>query len=281
MSEADHSTAVGGPVELDPAGALDFSGQVVVVTGGTRGLGRGITTAFLGAGAKVVVCGRHEPAEEDLPRVVHPDGERVAVFVQADVREADQARALIDVTTERLGRLDVLVNNAGGSPYVEAADASPRFFSSIIALNLIAAFSCAQAANTVMQGQPRGGSICNISSVSGVRATPGAVAYGAAKAGLANITQTLAVEWAPKVRVNCIVAGLLDTGAGADHYGGEEGLRRVAATVPLGRMGGPADIAGACLFLSSPLASYVSGSQLLVHGAGEWPAYLRALQGLG
>ena len=257
--------------------ALDFSGRVVVVTGGTRGLGRGITGAFLAAGAQVVVCGRHEPEPEDLPR--SPDGTRVAEFVQADIREADQARAVFDVTTQRLGRLDVLVNNAGGSPYVEAADASPRFFNSIIALNLLAPFYCAQAANAVLQAQPEGGSIINIASVSGIRPTPGAVAYGAAKAGLLNLTQTLSVEWAPKVRVNCIIAGLLDTGAGGDHYGGEEGLARVAATIPLGRMGVPSDITGACLFLASPLAAYVSGSSMLIHGAGEWPAYLRALQG--
>jgi NAD(P)-dependent dehydrogenase (short-subunit alcohol dehydrogenase family) len=270
-----------GPEEFDLAAVLDFTGRVVVVTGGTRGVGLGISRAFLSAGATVVVCGRHEPATEDLPRVNGPGGERVAAFVEADVREADQARALVDVTVQRFGHLDVFINNAGGSPYVEAADASPRFFTSIIALNLLAAFYCAQAANSVMQEQPGGGSICSISSVSGMRATPGAVAYGAAKAGLANITQTLAVEWAPKVRVNCIVAGLLDTGAGADHYGGEEGLARVAATIPLGRMGRPEDIGAACLYLSSPLASYVSGSQLLVHGAGEWPAYIRALQGGG
>ena len=259
--------------------ALDFTDQVVIVTGGTRGLGLGITRAFLGAGAKVVVCGRHEPDEADLPRVPGPDGDRVAEFVVADVREADQAQALVDVAVQRLGRLDVLVNNAGGSPYVEAAKASPRFFSSIVALNLFAAFYCAQAANAVFQTQESGGSIINIASVSGIRPTPGAVAYGAAKAGLVNLTQTLSVEWAPKVRVNAIVAGLLDTGAGADHYGGEEGLRRVAATIPLGRMGTPDDISGACLFLASPLASYVTGSDLLIHGGGEWPAYITAIQG--
>jgi NAD(P)-dependent dehydrogenase (short-subunit alcohol dehydrogenase family) len=178
----------------------------------------------------------------------------------------------------RFGRLDVLVNNAGGSPHVAAAEASPRFVASVVALNLLAPFYCAQAANAVLQ-QGDGGSIVNVGSVSGLRPSPGTAAYGAAKAGLVNLTETLAVEWAPKVRVNCISAGLLDTGAGPEHYGGAEGMARVAATVPLGRMGTPADVAGTCLFLASPLGAYVTGANLVVHGGGEWPAFLRAAQG--
>jgi NAD(P)-dependent dehydrogenase (short-subunit alcohol dehydrogenase family) len=257
--------------------ALDFTGKGVVVTGGTRGLGRAIAEAFLTAGADVVVCGRHEPEPGSLP--TSPDGSRSAQFVLADVRDAEQARAMVAEATERLGHLDVLVNNAGGSPYSEAAETPPKFFASIINLNLLAAFYCAQAAYNVMAGQPDGGSIIIISSVSGIRPTPGTAAYGAAKAGLINLTQTLAVEWAPSVRVNCVVAGLLDTGGGVEHYGGEEGFRRVAATVPVGRMGVPSDITGACLFLASPLAAYVSGSALVIHGGGEWPAYLTAVRG--
>jgi NAD(P)-dependent dehydrogenase (short-subunit alcohol dehydrogenase family) len=228
----------------------------------------------------VVICGRHEPAPDDLPRAADPDGhERAAVFVVADVREPDQAKGVITAAADRFGRLDVLVNNAGGSPRVEAMAMSPRFLASIVNLNLLAPFYCAQAANAVLQEQPDGGSITNIGSVSGHRPSPGTAAYGAAKAGLINLTASLAVEWAPKVRVNCVTAGLLDTGGGADHYGGPEGFARVAATVPLGRFGTPADIAGACLFLSSPLASYVSGSDFVIHGGGEWPAFIKAAQG--
>jgi len=258
--------------------ALDFAEHVVVVTGGSRGVGRAITTAFLDAGARVVICGRREPDADELPRANEPGGgERKAVFVMADVREADQARAVMDAAAERFGRLDVLVNNAGGSPVVPAADSSPRFVASVVALNLLAPYYCAQAANTLFQQGP-GGSIVNIGSVSGLRPSPGTAAYGAAKAGLVNLTETLAVEWAPKVRVNCVSAGLLDTGAGSEHYGGAGGLDRVARTVPMGRMGTPADVAGACLFLASPLAAYVTGANLVVHGGGEWPAFLRAAE---
>ncbi len=150
-----------------------------------------------------------------------------------------QAGALVGAAVERFGRLDVLVNNAGGSPQVDAADASPRFSSSIVALNLLGPLQCAQSANAVMQGQDSGGAIVNITSVSGMRPSPGTAAYGAAKAGLISLTQSLAIEWAPKVRVNALSAGMVATEAAADHYGGPEGIAAVARTVPLGRLGRP------------------------------------------
>jgi NAD(P)-dependent dehydrogenase (short-subunit alcohol dehydrogenase family) len=254
---------------------IDFTGQVVLVTGGSRGVGRGIAEAFLAAGADVAICGRKEPDAGALPT----GGGRRAVFFTADVRDADQASSVVGATVERWDRLDVLVNNAGGSPAVPAADASPRFSAQVVALNLLAPLYCAQAANAVMQSAVGGGSIVNIGSVSALRPSPGTAAYGAAKAGLVNLTRSLAVEWAPKVRINCVVAGLIATEAAEDHYGGAAGLAAVAATVPLGRMGTPADVAAACLFLASPMASYVSGAALEVHGGGEPPAFLAAVTG--
>jgi len=260
---------------IDSTGKLDFTGKVVVVTGGSRGVGRGITEAFLAAGADVAICGRNQPAVDDLPVAAG----RRAVFFTADVRDGEQAASVLRATHEHFGRVDVLVNNAGGSPAVPAADASARFVAQVVALNLLAPMYCAQAANALMQEAAGGGSIINIASVSGLRPSPGTAAYGAAKAGLINLTRTLAVEWAPKVRVNCVVAGMIATDAAEDHYGGAAGLAAVAATVPLGRMGTPDDVAGACLFLASPLASYVSGAALEVHGGNEGPAFLAALRG--
>jgi NAD(P)-dependent dehydrogenase (short-subunit alcohol dehydrogenase family) len=251
---------------------LDLSGRAVVVTGGCRGIGRGITQRFLEAGADVVICCRHQP--DELPAA----GGREAVFVEADVRDVDQVDRVIGVATERFGRLDVLVNNAGGSPAAPAATASPRFSAAIVDLNLVAPLNVAQRANAVMQGQADGGVIVNIGSVSGMRPSPGTAAYGAAKAGLLNLTQTLAVEWAPKVRVNCVTVGLVATEQAELHYGDEAGQARVAATVPLGRMAEPADVADACLFLASPLARYVSGANLVLHGGGERPAFLEAVR---
>ncbi len=249
---------------------LDFTGRVALITGGSRGIGRGIAEAFLAAGADVAVCGREEP--DDLPNA----GGKSAIFVSADVRDAEQVEKMVDEVLDRLGRLDVLVNNAGGAPFAEAATASPRFSEKIIQLNLTAALHCSQQANRVMQGQDTGGSIINITSVSGVRPSPGTAAYGAAKAGLINLSGTLAIEWGPKVRVNAISASMILTEQAHLHYGDEEGIARVAETVPLKRLGTPADIAGACLYFASPLASYVSGANLVLHGGGETPAFLSA-----
>ncbi len=250
--------------------AIEMGGRVVIVTGGGKGIGRGIATRFLEAGADVVVCGRKAPAS--LPHA----GEKEAVFVAADVREVDQVDALVSATVARFGRLDVLVNNAGGSPFADAATASPRFSESILRLNLLAPLLCAQRANAIMQTQDDGGVIVNIASVSGTRPSPGTAAYGAAKAGLLSLTQSLAIEWAPKVRVVAVTAGLIRSEQSALHYGDEDGIARVAATIPLGRLGDPRDVADACLFLASPLARYVSGASLVVHGGGERPAFLAA-----
>ena len=250
--------------------ALDMTGRVVLVTGGGRGVGRGISERFLAAGADVVVCGRTEPGA--LPSA----GGRTAVFTAADVRKLEDVEALVAFATGRFGRLDVLVNNAGGAPPADAATASPRFSEAILRLNLIAPLNLAQRANAVMQAQAEGGVIVNIASVSALRPSPGTAAYGAAKAGLLSLTQSLAVEWAPKVRVNAVAAGMIRTEQAALHYGDEAGIAAVAATVPLGRLGEPEDVGDACLFLASPLARYVSGATLVVHGGGERPAFLAA-----
>jgi len=249
---------------------LDMTGTVAIVTGGAKGVGRGITTRFLAAGADVVICGRTEP--EHLPEA----GGKRALFVAADVRQVEDIDRVIAAARERWGRLDVLVNNAGGSPHTEAATTSPRFSEAIIRLNLLAPLNCAQRANAVMQTQADGGAIINIASVSGIRPSPGTAAYGAAKAGLLNLTESLAVEWAPQVRVNAITAGMIRTEQSHLHYGNEAGVAAVAATVPLGRLGEPEDIGDVCLFLASPLARYVSGTSIEVHGGGERPAFLAA-----
>jgi hypothetical protein len=239
---------------------VSYSGRVVVVTGGTRGIGRVIAAAFADAGAQVVVCGRAEPAEQ-LP--FH--------FVRADLREPDQAAAVIDATVSSYGRLDVLVNNAGGSPPAAAATVSPRFVAKVVALNLLAPFYVAQVANAVMQQQDDGGVILNIGSVAAHQPEPGTAAYAAAKAGLLTLTRALALEWAPRVRVNHITVGPIRTEQAAEFYGPDQGAS-VAKLIPMGRMAEPADVAAACLYLASPQAAYLTGADLPVHGGGELPA---------
>jgi NAD(P)-dependent dehydrogenase (short-subunit alcohol dehydrogenase family) len=248
----------------------DFEDRVVLVTGGTKGIGRGIAEAFLAAGARVVVCARTAP--DALPRA----GDRAADFVACDVREAEAVRALVAAVLERHGRLDVLVNNAGGSPPGDAATLSPRFHEAVVRLNLLAPLHLAQAANAAMQAQADGGVIVFIGSVSAQRPSPGTAAYGAAKAGVLSLTASLAVEWAPKVRVVAVSPGLVRTEQSHLHYGDEQGLAAVGATVPAGRLAEPVDVAEACLFVASPRAAYVSGTQLLLHGGGERPAFLNA-----
>lgn len=246
-------------------GDLDMTGQVVLITGGTRGLGRGLVGAFVAHGATVATCGRHQQGDTSLP----------SLSVVCDVRDPDQVAGLVTTVVERFGRLDAVVNNAGGAPYAPAATMSPRFFEKIVALNLAAPFYVAQQANAVMQRQGSGGSIVNIGSAAARRPAPGMAPYNAAKAGLAALTRTLALEWAPKVRVNCVSVGLVGTESVARTYGAD--VAAVEATVPMGRLATAADVAGACLWLTSPSAGYVTGAEVAVDGGGEEPSFLSAV----
>ncbi|MFC4115895.1 SDR family oxidoreductase [Nonomuraea zeae] len=234
----------------------DYTGKSVLVTGGTKGIGAGIARAFREAGADVTVCAR-TPAPSGGMR-----------FVRADVRAADDVERLI----AGFERLDVVVNNAGGTPHAPLAGTSPRLHARVIELNLTAPLLVSQYAYPLLAES--GGAIVMIGSASGARPSPGTSAYGAAKAGLHHLARCLAAEWAPLVRVNTVIVGLADTGAetgeAADHYGGH-GDERIGAAVPAGRMATPADVAQACLWLAAP--GYVTGAQVRVDGGGEIPAW--------
>ena len=211
-----------------------------------------------------MVCDRNAP--DALPSA----NGRKATFFATDVREVDQIAAVIAATTDAFGSLDVVVNNAGGTPPAFVAGTSTRF-ASIITLNLVAPLLVAQHANDVMQTQPGGGSIINIGSVNGMSPAPGVAAYGAAKAGLVSLTQSLAVEFAPKVRVNQVTAGIIGTPEiFAQHYDDDaERIGALTGGIPMGRMTTPEDVRSSCLFLASPLAANVAGANLLVHGGGD------------
>lgn len=242
--------------------------QIVLITGGAKGVGLGISRSFLARGAQVIITARNAPENP-----VEVDGNH-AEFIAADIRDAEACKALLADIAARHGRLDVLINNAGGSPFAMANAASPRFHEAIIRLNLLAPLNLAQGANALMQQQDHGGVIINIGSVSADRASPGTAAYGAAKAGLLNLTQSLAVEWAPKVRVAAVSPGPVLTEQAHLHFGDEAGIAAVASSIPMQRLALPDDIGNACVWLASDQAAYVSGSNIVINGGGERPAFL-------
>lgn len=253
-----------GQYGSDVAVTIDFSDRVVLITGGTKGVGRGIAQRFDDAGANVVVCARSIP--EGLPAKW--------VAYAADLRRPEEIETLFTTIHTRFGRLDVLVNNAGGSPPADTAVSSPNFDQKIMAINFFAALWCSQAANSIMQTQTDGGAIINIGSVSAERPAPTVAAYGAAKAALANFTKTAGQEWLPKVRTNLVTVGMVRTELAHLHYGDEEGVQRTGAHIPIGRLAVPEEIGDVCVFFASPLAGYVSGASLEVHGGGDWPPFL-------
>lgn len=242
---------------------FDFSGQTVVVTGGSRGIGRQICEAFAEAGATVETCSRR-PVDEPFE---HGSIRATAV----DVRDPEATRAWLEQCARATGGIDVLVNNAGGAPAIDSAECSPKLTQKILELNLQAPLVLSQQVHPHMVARETGGVIVNIVSISSVRPTPRGVAYGAAKAGLMNATTSLAVEWGPKIRVNCIVSGLVATELTGDHFGDDATRDAILRSIPARRFARAEEIAHACLFLAARDASYVSGAALEVYGGGEWP----------
>ncbi|MEV8527087.1 SDR family oxidoreductase [Streptomyces sp. NPDC052000] len=247
---------------------MELAGKAVVVTGGTRGVGAGIAKAFLDAGADVIVCARRPP------EAAVESGGRKAEFRPLDLRDAEAVRDFFEAVAADHGHLDALVNNAGGTPYRLLGEGEAERHARVIALNLTAPLTASLAARPYLAAAH--GSIVMIGSVSGARPSPGTAAYGAAKAGLENLARSMAVEWAPGVRVNTLVLGMVRTELSELHYGDARGVAAVGRTVPLGRLAEPQEVGAAAVFLTGARASYISGASLLVHGGGERPAFLDA-----
>jgi len=240
--------------------------RVALITGGTRGLGRAVAEHLLAAGWHVAVCGRRLP--ETPVRV----GDAEALALTADVRSPDDAERLVAETVAALGGLDLLVNNAGGSPFAMLAEAPARHVERIVALNLIAPLFMCRAAFPALS--ERGGCVVNIASVSAKRPSPGTTAYGAAKAGLVSATESLAMEWGSRVRINAIIVGLVHDPEQVEHYGGEEGVARIAAALPMGRMVTGKDLGPVVAWLASAAAEFISGAQIALHSGGETPMHM-------
>jgi len=242
---------------------FDLSGRVAVVTGSGQGIGRAIAWGLADAGCDVVLNARRIPDLEETARGIEERGRR-ALIVSGDIR--DLSESLADEAMDTFGRIDIWVNNVGGSDEKTTralVDTPDDVFRSQLELNLTSAFQGCKAAAKRMKP---GGSIVNISSGAGMRGSPFTGPYAAAKAGMNNLTQTLALELAPDIRVNTVAPGPVATEAFDQvlNTGGQ--LEAIAATIPLGRMGVPDDIAGAVLYLASDAASWVTGQLILVAG---------------
>ncbi len=242
-------------------------GYAAVVTGSGQGIGRGIAVGLAEAGADVVVSARRVDDLAETVRLIEAAGRR-GVAVAGDIREPGINDRLATAALAAFGRLDAWVNNVGGSvdkavrPLVDTPD---EVWRGQLELNLTAAFLGAKAAAPRLAD---GGVIVNIASGAGMRGSPLTGPYAAAKAGLLNLTQTLALELAPRVRVNAVSPGQVPTEAFREVLGqaGEERLAELAAATPLGRLGTPEDIAAAVVFLVSPAGAWITGENLLVAG---------------
>ena len=242
---------------------FDFTDRVAVVTGASRGIGAQISEALSRAGAKLVLHGRDDVALDARLDVLRAAGGE-AVAVQGDVRDPATCANLVGAALESFGRLDVLVNNAGGNFPAQLENLSDNAWKALIDTNLSSVFYASKACWPVFVEQG-GGVIVNIGSVAGEHAHPHRAAYAAAKAGVASLTKTMAWEWAPaNIRVNCLAPGAIKTDASRF---ADEGVEEFTTQyIPLGRLGNPGDIADACLFLCSDAAAYITGEVLHVDG---------------
>ena len=255
-------------VKLNKLRMINLKNKSIVVTGGTRGIGAEISKTFLRHDAEVFILARQKPK-----KLIKAKGKK-AIFVECDIRDINSIDAAVKNIKTKTKSVDVLINNAGGAPLVKALSASNRFHEAIIDLNLTAPLNVSQRFAKIMMKQKTVSNIINISSVTANRPTPGSAAYGAAKGGLVNLTKTLAIEWAPKIKVNSIVVGYIETENSLVHYGSKKEMNKIAKTIPMKRMGKPSDVANACLFFASNLSEWVTGASLDVHGGGEKPTYL-------
>jgi 2-deoxy-D-gluconate 3-dehydrogenase len=245
---------------------FDLSGRVAVVTGGNQGIGFGIAQALARAGAAIVVAGRHAERNVGAVSKLRAQGAQ-AVAVETDVADEAACRALAAKTVEQLGRLDVLVNNAGTANRKQPQDYTIADWQHVIDVNLTGAFLCAQAAYPQMV-RAGGGKIINIGSMLSIFGASFAAPYAASKGGIVQMTKALACAWAKdNIQANAILPGWIDTELTRSARLEVPGLNeRVLSRTPAGRWGIPDDLGGLALFLASPASGFVTGAAIPVDG---------------
>ena len=282
MNDATGGSDLTSTASIFRPGLLD--GQVALVTGGGTGIGLGISQLLAELGAHVVMASR-KPANLEAARAdIESRGGKVTA-VQLDVRDPEQVKAAVDGIAQRLGRIDVLVNNAAGNFYAPSATLSPNAWKSVVEIDLYGTFYCSQAVYPIMAAQG-GGRIVSTSMTLHYRGWPMMAHATAAKAGVDALTRTLAVEWAPqRIRVNAIAPGPIPTEGVRKAFTppADSGVPDVFAAadarmaeyakkgIPLGRWGSPRDIANMVAFLASPAGDWITGSIFVIDG-GEWLA---------
>jgi len=240
-----------------------FGGRVAVVTGASRGIGLAVAERLVAEGARVVLTGRRPEPLADAVRALGGDGVALAVPGRAD--DPQHAEATLAAAVERFGRLDVLVNNAGINPVAgPVTGASPEAVAKTFAVNVTAALDWTARAVTAGLGSEPGATVVNMASVAGLRPSPPIGVYGVTKAALIHLTAQLAVELAPRVRVNAVAPAVVRTAFARMLYEGREA--EAARGYPLGRLGDPADVAAAVAFLAGDDAAWITGQTLTVDG---------------
>lgn len=253
-----------------PAVHYDFTGKVVVITGGSRGLGHAMALGFAKAGANLAIASRKldscEATVKEI-RALGRDGSAHAIHVG----KWEDCNRLADEVYARWGRADVLINNAGLSPLAPSSlETSEELFDKVIAVNLKGPFRLSALFGSRMVAGD-GGAIINIASVAAIRPNPETAPYAAAKAGLNVLTIAHAKEFGPKVRVNCIMCGPFHTDISKGWSRTEEFTQRARETFPLQRAGEPEEVVGAALYFASPAASFTTGAVLRIDGGESYP----------
>ncbi|MCC6847896.1 MAG: SDR family oxidoreductase [Deltaproteobacteria bacterium] len=251
---------------------FSVAGKAVIVTGGGTGIGAAIARVFSERGAKVLIASRNGEHLGPVAKALRDDG-GIVESVTCDVRDPDQVEAMVDRAEQAFGGVDVMISNHGASFYARAEELSPNGFATIVAINLNGAFLCARAVARRWIERKQGGRIITMSSEAGIYGAPGMSHYAAAKAGVQQLTRTLAMEWAQYgILVNCIAPGPIDTPEAATRsWGTPEMKKQVEASTALNRLGRVEEIAWPCVFLASEAAGFVTGQTFSVDGGPTSP----------